>query len=158
MQTKTIVHISIIAALYAVFTILLTPISYGVVQLRLSEFLKGLVIINPLFSIGIGIGTFFANLNSPMVGPLELIWMPITDIVGGFIAWFVYRITNYLISMIVYSFTTALSVSIMLYILGLGGYWLLFASIFISELIILVGSIPINKYIARYLNDSVAQR
>ena len=73
MKTRHVVLISIIAALYCVLTVAIAPISYGFIQFRVSEVLKIFVLFDPLFAVGIGIGTFFANLASPYVGPWELI-------------------------------------------------------------------------------------
>lgn len=118
MNTKNVVRISIIAALYTVLTVALAPLSYGSLQFRIAEFLKVFVLYNPWLSIGIGIGTFFANLSSPYVGPLELIWMPLTDIAGGILAWIIFRALNNrypVIPMTVYAITTALAVGVMLY-------------------------------------------
>jgi len=155
MNTRNVVRISIIAALYTVLTVALAPISYGPLQFRIAEFLKVFVLYNPWLSIGIGIGTFFANLSSPYVGPLELIWMPLTDIAGGILAWIIFRALNnryHVIPMIVYAITTALAVGGMLYFLGVGGTILVALSIFVSEIIIFIGGIPIVTYISRWVN------
>ena len=135
-----------IAALYAVLTVALAPFSYGPLQFRIAEFLKVFVLYNPWLSIGIGIGTFFANLSSPYVGPLELIWMPLTDIVGGLLAWGIYRALGErypVVPMLIYALTTSAAVALMLYLLGLGGGSIAGLAIFISEAVILVGAIPI---------------
>ena len=155
MNTKNVVRISIIAALYTVLTVALAPISYLQVQFRIAEFLKVFVLYNPWLSIGIGIGTFFANLSSPYVGPLELIWMPLTDIAGGILAWIIFRALNNrypVIPMTVYAITTALAVGVMYYILGVGGTILWALSIFVSEIIIFIGGIPIVTYISRWVD------
>ena len=155
MTTRNVVKIATIAALYAVFTIFLVPISYGPIQFRVSEFFKIFVLYNPWLSIGIGIGTFFANLASPYVGPLELIWMPLTDIAGGVLAWKIFIILGNrfpTVPMVIYAGTTSLAVSIMLYILGVGGIVLVALSVFISEAIILIGGIPLAKFISQRVN------
>jgi len=136
----------VIAALYAVLTVALAPFSYGPLQFRIAEFLKVFVLYNPWLSIGIGIGTFFANLSSPYVGPLELIWMPLTDILGGLLAWGIYRTLGErypVIPMLVYALTTSAAVALMLSLLGLSGGLLAGLAIFVSEAIILVGAIPV---------------
>ncbi len=155
MNTRNVVRISIIAALYTVLTVALAPISYGPLQFRIAEFLKVFVLYNPWLSIGIGIGTFFSNLSSPYVGPLELIWMPLTDIAGGILAWIIFRALNNrypVIPMTVYAITTALAVGGMLYFLGVGGIILVALSIFVSEIIIFIGGIPIVTYISRWVD------
>ena len=55
---------AIVAALYAAITILTAPLSYGLVQFRLSEALVVLCSIEPMFGIGITLGCFLANLFS----------------------------------------------------------------------------------------------
>jgi len=140
----------VIAALYAVLTVALAPFSYGPLQFRIAEFLKVFVLYNPWLSIGIGIGTFFANLSSPYVGPLELIWMPLTDILGGLLAWGIYRTLGErypVIPMLVYALTTSAAVALMLSLLGLSGGLLAGLAIFVSEAIILVGAIPVAYFI-----------
>lgn len=152
--TRNIVRIAVIAALYAVLTVALAPISYGPLQFRVSEFLKVFVLFNPWLSVGIGIGTFFANLSSPFVGPLELIWMPLTDIAGGVVAWKIFQVLGQrypAVPMLVYALTTSAAVGLMLYLLGLTGSLVVGIPVFISEAVILVGGIPI----ARFINQRV---
>lgn len=154
-STRNIVKIAVIAALYAVLTVALAPFSYGQLQFRIAEFLKVFVLYNPWLSIGIGIGTFFANLSSPFVGPLELIWMPLTDILGGLLAWGIYRSLGErypVIPMLVYALTTSGAVALMLYLLGLGGGLFAGSAIFISEAVILAGAVPIARYISQQVN------
>ena len=154
-STRNIVRISVIAALYAVLTVALAPISYGPLQFRVAEFLKVFVLYNPWLSIGIGIGTFFANLSSPYVGPLELIWMPLTDILGGLLAWGIFRALGErypVIPMLIYAFTTSAAVALMLFLLGLGGGFIAGLAIFISEAIILAGAVPIGRYISQQVD------
>jgi uncharacterized membrane protein len=149
MNTRNVVRISIIAALYTVLTVGLAPISYGPLQFRIAEFLKVFVLYNPWLSIGIGIGTFFANLSSPYVGPLELIWMPLTDITGGILAWIIFKAINNrypVIPMAVYAITTALAVGVMLYILGVGGTIPVALSIWVSEIIIFIGGLVVSCF------------
>ena len=61
------------AALYAALTMALLPISYGPVQVRLSEALTLLVFVNRKFLPGLVAGCFAANLASPL-GPADLVF------------------------------------------------------------------------------------
>jgi uncharacterized membrane protein len=145
-STIKVVKMAIIGALYAVITIAISPISYGPVQFRIAELFKVFVLFDPFAAIGIGIGTFFANLASPFVGPLELIWMPLTDIAGGLAAWGLFRLMKGrwpAVPMVLYSATTGFAVGLMLYILGVGGFVYLVGLVTLSELVILVGGIPL---------------
>ena len=53
-----------LAALYAAITIAASPLSYGLVQFRLSEALVVLCAFEPVLGIGITLGCFLANLFS----------------------------------------------------------------------------------------------
>ncbi len=154
LTTIRVVKIATFGSLYAVLTIAIAPISYGPIQFRVSEVLKVFVLFDPYVALGIGIGTFFANLVSPFVGPWELIWMPVTDIAGGFCAWGVYKFMRDrwpAVPMTIYAMTTGAAVGLMLYVLGLGGFWFLAGTVALSELVILLGGIPIIFEIARIL-------
>lgn len=156
MKTKTVVHVAMIAALYAVLTVALAPVSYGVIQFRFSEVLKVFCLFSPWGSIAIGIGTFFANLMSPQVGPWELVFMPITDIFGGLLAWLIFQSllkkrVLYFIPMAIYSLTTAAAVAWMLQAMGFDLFAPAFLSVGISEAIIMVVGGPIILYVVKML-------
>lgn len=64
-KTNYIVKTAIVAALYAVLTVALAPISYGPIQFRLSELLVLLVFIDKRYFTGLALGTFIAGMFSP---------------------------------------------------------------------------------------------
>ena len=64
-DSKYIAKAGIIATLYIVFTLIFTSISYGPIQIRFSEGLILLALIEPAAIPGIFIGCVFANLSSP---------------------------------------------------------------------------------------------
>ncbi|MBD3186089.1 QueT transporter family protein [Candidatus Bathyarchaeota archaeon] len=70
---RSIAIAAILGSLYFVITVLLGPLSFDVIQVRISEALKVLI---PIFGIpgftGIIIGMFLANIFSPL-GPIDLI-------------------------------------------------------------------------------------
>lgn len=86
LRTRTIAYAGLIAALYAILTMVLAPISFGPIQLRIANLLKPLVLFNPAFAIGFGIGDFVANSLSPF-GAWDFLAMPVVDILAGFLAW-----------------------------------------------------------------------
>lgn len=65
---------AVIAAVYAVLTIGFSPVSYGPIQVRLSECMVLLAFYNRKWIPGLTIGCLLANLNSPF---------GVTDIVVG---------------------------------------------------------------------------
>lgn len=148
MTTRRVVLIAIVAALYTVLTVGIAPLSFGPIQFRVSEVLKVLVLFDPFLCLGIGLGTFIANLASPFVGPWELIWMPFTDMAGGWIAWAIYRALRQkwiVAPMAVYALTTGAAVALMLWAMGIDLFWLSMLFVSASELIILIGGIPLMK-------------
>jgi len=86
-KTNYIVKTAIIAATYAVLTMILAPISYGPIQFRVSEIMVLLVFIDKRYFTGIALGTFLAGLFSPY-GMLDAVVGTIATIValGGIIA------------------------------------------------------------------------
>ena len=72
-MSKKVAQIGIIAAVYAVLTIFLAPISYGNIQFRMSEILTLFAFFNPIFIPGLTLGTFIANFLSPL-GIIDIIF------------------------------------------------------------------------------------
>lgn len=72
-KTKVVAINAIIAAVYAILTINLSVISYGAVQFRLSEVMTLLACFNPLYTPGLIIGCFIANLYSPF-GIIDIVF------------------------------------------------------------------------------------
>ena len=65
-KVQVIAMNAMIAAVYAVLTILISPIAYGAVQMRLTEIIVLLACYNKKFIPGLNIGCLLANLASPM--------------------------------------------------------------------------------------------
>lgn len=78
--TKRLVRTAIIAALYAVITLALAPISYGNLQFRVSEIMVLLAFFDPFYIGGLTLGCFIANILGPNGLP---------DIIFGTIATFI---------------------------------------------------------------------
>ncbi|MEJ8554546.1 QueT transporter family protein [Tepidibacter sp. Z1-5] len=66
LDSKKIAIIGIVAAIYAVATIAIAPISYGAIQFRISEILILLAFINPIYIPGLVLGCIIANFFSPL--------------------------------------------------------------------------------------------
>ena len=65
-KVHVIAMYAMFAAVYAVLTILISPIAYGAVQMRLTEIIVLLACYNKKFIPGLTIGCLLANLASPM--------------------------------------------------------------------------------------------
>jgi len=72
MDTKKLLKVSLVAAIYAVITYVLAPISFGAVQFRLSEIMTLLAFVDPLYVPALTLGCAIANLFSP-AGVIDVI-------------------------------------------------------------------------------------
>lgn len=79
-NSKRIITIAVVGALYAVLTLTLAPISYGPLQFRVSEILVLLAFFDPFYIGGLTLGCFIAN----MLGPNGL-----PDMIFGTLATFI---------------------------------------------------------------------
>lgn len=83
-RIKYIVKAGIIAAIYAVLTVVLEPISFGPVQFRISEALT----ILPFFEVaaipGLLVGCFFANIFGGL-GPIDIIFGSLTTFTAAYL-------------------------------------------------------------------------
>jgi uncharacterized membrane protein len=132
----------VVGALYVVLSLLVAPLAYGPLQFRLGEVLKPLVITYPVtipaFAVGVGI----VNLFSPQAGGLELVLMPIVNLVGGTLCWFVaHRIGGVIgtyVASLIFAMIIAGGVATVLHLAAGLPYLLAFGSVAVSEVVLLV--------------------
>lgn len=79
-KVKFITYTSLIAAMYAVITIVFSSLSYGEVQFRISEILVLFALIEPKYITGLVLGCILANIPSPL---------GIIDVFSGSLATFI---------------------------------------------------------------------
>jgi uncharacterized membrane protein len=89
-RTRLITISAAIAALYIVLTVSLAPLSYGVLQFRVSEMLKPLALFHPAFAIAFGVGNGIANLFSPF-GFYDWFFMALVDSGAALLCWLLRR-------------------------------------------------------------------
>ena len=132
----------VVGALYVVLSLLVAPLAYGPLQFRLGEVLKPLVIkypaTIPAFAVGVGI----VNLFSPQAGGLELILMPVVNLIGGTLCWLVAHRIGGVVGTYVASAIFALIISagvatVLHFAVGLP-YLFAFGPVAISELVLLL--------------------
>lgn len=85
-STKFIIQAAIIAAIYAVLTIAFAPISYGEIQVRISEALTILPYFTPAAVPGLFIGCIIANLLSP-VGILDVVFGSLASLIAAYLTY-----------------------------------------------------------------------
>lgn len=84
MKPHIIVRIAVIAALYAALTIMLAPISYGMVQVRVAEALTVLPFIFPESVLGLFIGCLIANVYGGL-GIIDIVFGSLATLVAGYL-------------------------------------------------------------------------
>lgn len=64
-NTRFLVSTALIAAIYVVMTLAIAPLSYGMIQIRISEILVLMAFIDKKYAPGLILGCFIANCFSP---------------------------------------------------------------------------------------------
>jgi uncharacterized membrane protein len=84
MKTDKIARVAIIAAVYAATTLLFAPISYGVLQVRVSEALTVLPFIFPESILGLFIGCMIANIFGGL-GIIDIVFGSLATLIAGYL-------------------------------------------------------------------------
>lgn len=87
-KTQFLVQAAVIAAIYAVLTLVFAPISFGaeMVQVRISEALTILPFFTPAAIPGLFIGCMIANLFSP-IGPLDVVVGSLASLLAAYLTY-----------------------------------------------------------------------
>ena len=106
-KARNITLIAIVAAIYAAITVVIQPIAFGPVQLRVSEGLNHLAAWNKRYIISLGIGVLIANLVSPL-GWIDWIFGTLgTVIMTGVTYLLTRRVTQPIIKILISTFVVA---------------------------------------------------
>ncbi len=144
-NTRIVSMNAMIACIYAVATLVISPIAYGGIQMRISEILIFLSFYNRKYIPGLVIGCFIANMASPMG-----IWDMCFGTIATFIA--VYLISkqkSLFVSALIGAIVNGVIIGLELHLsLGLP----LFVNVlyvFIGEYLVLLLGVPVYKYIEK---------
>lgn len=146
-----LIRSAVIAALYFCLTTLLSPISFGTIQFRVSEAMCLLPFIFPEASIGLGVGCALANLSSPF-GILDVVVGSLVTLTAGiltskckniFIAGLPPVLLNAFILPIVWSFMGAPE----LYIVNV------LSLLLTQSVVIFGGGVPLVKLLKKTIKD-----
>jgi uncharacterized membrane protein len=131
----------VVGALYVVLSLIVAPLAYGPLQFRLGEVLKPLVIKYPITIPAFAVGVGLVNIFSPVAGGLELVLMPIVNLIGGVLCWSVARrvggaVGTYAASLL-FALIIAAGVATVLHFAAGLPYLVTFGSVAVSEVILL---------------------
>lgn len=97
MKAKTLTQSGLIAAIYAAVTLVLAPISFGIIQFRLSESLSILAIYGKIPIMGITAGCFLANtfglfMGANIAGPLDILIGTLASLIAAVLSYYLRNI------------------------------------------------------------------
>lgn len=136
-KIKDIAQISLVACLYAVLTLIFSSISYLPAQFRMGEIIKPISTFQKKFAISMMIGNFLSNLFSPFAGPMELIFMPLSNLVGCLLGYYIGKFFNRFLGSIFIAIWISASVAITLKIAANFPFIQTFTSVSIAETILM---------------------
>lgn len=87
MKNNRLFNTAIIASIYVVLCLLLSPISFGPIQFRVSELLCLLTIEFPYLTIGVTAGCFISNLLFGGLGIVDAVFGSLATLIGCYIGY-----------------------------------------------------------------------
>ncbi|NLO89767.1 MAG: QueT transporter family protein [Clostridia bacterium] len=144
---KRLVRAGVIAAVYVALCVVLQPISYGVIQLRIAEAMTVLPILYREAVLAIFVGVLLANIYGGL-GIADIVVGSLTSLVAAYLT-YVFR--NSWAAYLPPILLNAFIVSIYLHILLNFPYWATVLSIGVSQTIVVFGlGYPLIRYLRRY--------
>ncbi len=138
---------AIIAALYAVVTIICGPLAYEFAQFRFSEILNLMVFFNPTYTIGLTIGCLIANLAST-VGVYDILFGTLATLISCLLMVFVSKLIKSLfISGLIPCLINAIIVPFIIYLGSMNTsdafnlssmYWIMFGWVLLGEFVCII--------------------
>ena len=145
---KSIAINAIIAALYAVITMLCGPLSYEFSQFRISEFMNLLVFFNPTYTIGLTLGCLIANLAS-LYGVYDIVSGTLATLISCLLIVGCSKVVkNLFLAGLIPCLVNAIIVPFTIYLANLGTvdqinlaamYWIMFGWVFLGEFVCIIG-------------------
>ena len=149
LSIKKLVLIGIITALYVALTLVLAPLSFGNIQIRLSEILNLFTVFNPVYGVAVVLGVFISNL---LASPYGLIDVCVGSISTAIAVYIIHRTRSNLLLSSIWPTLLSSCIGIMLYYVEteLAGISIILicVSVMIGEFITLtIIALPIVRYI-----------
>lgn len=152
-DTKFIVKAGVIAAIYAVLTMVFSGLSYGPIQYRLAEAMTILPMFIPEAIPGLAIGCFFANIAGGY-GFADVVFGSLVTLAAAYLT---SKITNKYLAILPPIFMNAVFVSIWVSKSAGVPYWMSVGSIGFGEFITagILGVLLASYFEKRYYKDTV---
>ena len=131
-SSRYISQVGIIAGLYAALTVVLAPISYGPIQLRVSEALTILPYLTPAAVPGLFIGCLVANIFGGL-GIYDVVGGSLLTLLAAFLTYLLARTRRPILAPLPPVLVNSLGVSLYLHLLFQLPYWLTVIYIGVGE-------------------------
>jgi uncharacterized membrane protein len=149
LSTKYIAQVGIIGSLYAVITIILAPLSYGPVQVRVSEALTVLPYITPTAIPGLFVGCVLANIYGGL-GIYDIIGGSLCTLLAAFLTFLCSRTKRPILAPLPPVLVNAFGVSLYLHFLFEFPYWITVIYVGMGEIVAcFILGYPLLKIILR---------
>ena len=133
LSSRYISQVGIIAGLYAALTVVLAPISYGPIQLRVSEALTVLPYLTPAAVPGLFIGCLVANIFGGL-GIYDVVGGSLLTLLAAFLTHLMARTRRPILAPLPPILVNSLGVSLYLHLLFQLPYWLTVIYIGVGEI------------------------
>jgi len=150
-QPRKLAEVALVAAAYTALGYIFAPVSFAVLQFRVAEIVKPLVLYRRHLVWSLPLGVALVNLASPYAGAWELLWMPAMNLVGGYLAWWLGQISNAYVGASFLAGWIALAVALMLTVVLHLPFWPVFFSLLVSESLLIVGGVPLMRWVSQKL-------
>jgi len=152
MKVNQITKMGIVAALYVAITVIISPLSFGFLQFRVSSVLKCLFLKDKRYIIAITIGVILANVFSPYAGVWELTFMPLVTILAAVVTC---KLKNKpIIALAANAIMTAAGVALMLKVIVGVPFWITLASVTLSESAVMIIG---QKVLLRWVDAAIGK-
>lgn len=159
LSLKEQILVALFAAVYVALTLLVAPVSYGIIQLRISEVLNHLLVYNKKYILALGLGVFIANFWSPFF-LYDIIFGTLATLFSAVISIYAFKCIKHKLARLCFNalnFSIIGMLPIALLNIFLGAeetFFPLYISMVISELAILVIGAVIFEVLDRTLHLS----
>ncbi|SHM86631.1 Uncharacterized membrane protein [Caldanaerovirga acetigignens] len=148
-KMSDVAQISLIACLYVVLTIISSSFSYLPSQFRLGEIIKPISTFDRKFAVSMMVGNFLSNLFSPYAGPMELLFMPISNLVGCTLGYYVGRYTRRIFGAVFIALWISASVAVTLKVSAGFPLFHTFLSVSAAEIVLLVSGCVVMEQVLK---------
>lgn len=143
-RVRNLTRIAVVAAVYALLTVLVSPLSYGAVQFRFSEILVLLCFYRKDYAVALTLGCFIANLLSPF--GLDILFGTMGTAAAVFI---MYYMPNIWLAAALPVITNGVLVGLELYLYG-EPLWFSMGTVALGELaVMIVGAVLFRTALER---------